>query len=69
MSEMNSPTRRCLLGSGSAATAAVCNGPVRALAAMGPNDKFDLVIKGGNVLDPSQPLCGRRDIGIGYGLV
>jgi len=25
-----------------------------AAAAMGPNDKFDLVIKGGDVLDPSQ---------------
>jgi len=29
-----------------------------ALAAMGPNDKFDLVIKGGDVLDPSQSLRG-----------
>ena len=25
-------------------------------AAMGPNDKFDLVIKGGEVVDPSQKL-------------
>ena len=40
-----------------------------ALAAMGPNDKFDLVIKGGEVLDPSQNLRARRDIGIRYGLV
>jgi dihydroorotase len=38
-------------------------------AAMGPNDKFDLVIKGAEVLDPSQKLRGRRDIGIRYGLV
>jgi dihydroorotase len=29
-------------------------------AAMGPNDKFDLLIKGGDVLDPSQSLRGRR---------
>jgi dihydroorotase len=36
---------------------------------MGPNDKFDLVIKGGDVLDPSQSLRGKRDIGIRYGLV
>jgi dihydroorotase len=36
---------------------------------MGPNDKFDLVIKGGDVLDPSQSLRGRRDIGIRHGLV
>jgi dihydroorotase len=38
-------------------------------AAMGPNDKFDLVIKGGDVLDPSQTLRGKRDIGIRFGLI
>ena len=38
-------------------------------AAMGPNDKFDLLIKGGDVLDPSQSLRGRRDIGIRFGVV
>jgi dihydroorotase len=38
-------------------------------AAMGPNDKFDLVIKGGDVLDPSQKLRGVRDIGIRFGVV
>jgi dihydroorotase len=36
---------------------------------MGPNDKFDLVIKGGEVLDPSQKLRGIRDIGIRYGVI
>ena len=41
----------------------------RAEAAMGPNDKFDLVIRGGDVLDPSQQLRGRRDIGIRWGVV
>ena len=40
-----------------------------ARAAMGPDDKFDLVIKGGDVLDPSQSLRGKRDIGIRYGLI
>src|SRR3977135_3158461 len=40
-----------------------------ACAAMGPNDKFDLVIKGGDVLDPSQNLRGKRDIGIRYGMI
>src|SRR5215218_3530381 len=35
----------------------------------GQPDKFDLVIKGGEVLDPSQNLRGRRDIGIRRGLV
>src|SRR5882757_1858476 len=46
---------------------ALTAGPVR--AAMAPDDKFDLVIKGGDVLDPSQGLRGRRDIGIRYGLI
>jgi dihydroorotase len=36
---------------------------------MGPNDKFDLVVKGGEVLDPSQSLRAKRDIGIRYGIV
>ena len=36
---------------------------------MGPNDKFDLVIKGGDVLDPSQNLRGKRDIGIRFGMI
>src|SRR6478752_6827283 len=40
-----------------------------AIAAMGPNDKFDLVIKGGEVLDPSQNLKAARDIGIRFGAV
>jgi dihydroorotase len=38
-------------------------------AAMAPTDKFDLVIKGGDVLDPSQSLRGKRDIGIRWGVV
>ena len=38
-------------------------------AAMGPDDKFDLVIKGGEVLDPSQGLRGKRDIGMRYGRI
>jgi dihydroorotase len=41
----------------------------KAGAAMGPNDKFDLVIKGGDVLDPSQSFRGKRDIGIRFGLI
>jgi dihydroorotase len=52
--------------SGSAAVAAMA-GP--AGAAMGPNDKFDLVIKGGDVLDPSQSVRGKRDIGIRWGMI
>src|SRR5207245_3957882 len=34
-----------------------------------PDYKFDLVIKGGDVLDPSQSLRGGRDIGIRYGVI
>jgi dihydroorotase len=40
-----------------------------ARGAMGPNDKFDLVVKGGDVLDPSQSLRGKRDIGIRFGQI
>ena len=55
--------RDFLVTAGSFALAAASGcGP--ALAAMGPDDKFDLVIKGGDVLDPSQSLRGKRDIGI-----
>ncbi len=40
-----------------------------ASAAMGPSDKFDLLIKGGDVIDPSHSLRGRRDIGIRWGVI
>ena len=58
--------RHFLVASGSAAAAAMSHS---AIAAMGPNDKFDLVIRGGEVLDPSQSLRGKRDIGIRWGVV
>src|SRR6476469_8044597 len=51
----------------SSALALMATSPAR--GAMGPNDKFDLVIKGGDLLDPSQSLRGRRDIGIRYGSI
>jgi len=61
-------SRRDLLRSSAAfAVTAGLSAPVR--AAMGPNDKFDLLIKGGDVLDPSQSLRGKRDIGIRYGMI
>ena len=50
-----------------AIAAATLSGSAR--AAMGPDDKFDLLIKSGDVLDPSQSLRGKRDIGIRYGLI
>lgn len=40
-----------------------------AVAALGPDEKYDLVIKGGEVIDPSQSLRGKRDIGIRWGRV
>jgi dihydroorotase len=60
--------RRQLVAGIGAALAAGAAGPV-ARAAMGANDKFDLVIKGGEVLDPSQGLRGKRDIGMRYGKI
>ena len=60
-----SVSRRDFLGS--SASFAFAGSP--ALAAMGPNDKFDLVIKNCDALDPSQSLRGKRDIGIRYGAI
>ena len=61
-------TRRdFIVSAGSAAVATAFAAPARAV--MGPDDQFDLLIKGGDVLDPSQSLRGKRDIGIRYGIV
>src|SRR5215470_9144268 len=68
---MSAPSRRHFLqhaGSFALAVAAATLGG-SARAAIGPDDKFDLVIKGGDVLDPSQSLRGKRDIGIRFGIV
>jgi dihydroorotase len=59
--------RSALMGIASLAGTAAC--PSLGRAAMGPDDKFDLVIKGAEVLDPSQGLRAKRDIGIRYGLI
>lgn len=64
---MTNLTRRNFLATTGGAAAALASGS--AYAAMGPNDKFDLVIKGGEVVDPSQSLRGKRDIGIRWGVV
>jgi len=64
---MKQQSRRNFIKTVSACAACGLMEPVR--AAMGPNDKFDLVIKGAEVLDPSQKLRGRRDIGIRHGIV
>src|SRR3954447_24068445 len=59
--------RRFVAGMGAALAAGGVSLAVR--AAMGPDDKYDLVIKGGEVLDPSQNLRGRRDIGMRFGRI
>ena len=66
-SHHESSRREFLAGIGSFALTAAIGGPAR--AAMGPNDKFDLLIKGADALDPSQSLRGKRDIGIRYGVI
>jgi dihydroorotase len=64
------PRRHLLLGSASVAALAATSGwPSLAHAAMGPSDKFDLLLRNADVLDPSQGLRGKRDIGIRYGLI
>src|SRR3982750_448021 len=65
--KMQGFSRRDFLGSAGAFALTALSHPAR--AAMGPNDKFDLVIKGGELLDPSQSLRARRDIGIRFGLI
>src|SRR5947209_10930926 len=67
---MSALSRRNFLQVTGSAAAAVMSQALSstAEAAMGPADKFDLVIKGGDVLDPSQSLRGKRDIGIRYGV-
>jgi dihydroorotase len=66
---MSALSRRNFLALSGSAAAATLSGRLTANAAMGPNDKFDLVIKGGDVLDPSQSLRGKRDIGIRWGAI
>src|SRR6266478_6480431 len=68
MSDLSRRHFLALTGS-TAATALSAGVTMPALAAMGPADKFDLVIKGGDVLDPSQSLRGKRDIGIRWGMI
>jgi dihydroorotase len=68
---MSALSRRNFLALAGSTAAAALSGRFTTFAdaAMGPTDKFDLVIKGGDVLDPSQSLRGKRDIGIRWGLI
>jgi dihydroorotase len=65
---MDSFSRRHFFKAG-ASLAAMGTLPGAVLGAMGPADKFDLLIRNANVLDPSQGLSGKRDIGIRFGLI
>ncbi|WP_407189430.1 amidohydrolase family protein [Bradyrhizobium centrosematis] len=64
---MSALSRRDFLALSTSVATVGLTAPVR--AAMGPNDKYDLVIRGGEVLDPSQSLRARRDIGIRWGVI
>jgi dihydroorotase len=66
---MRTPVNRRRFVIGLGAAAATVSMPSAVRAAMGTGDKFDLLIKGGDVLDPSQRLRGVRDIGIRNGVV
>lgn len=59
--------RDLILAGASLATLGALPGAAR--AAMGPDDKFDLLIRNANLLDPSQRLSGTRDIGIRHGRI
>src|SRR6266571_3488539 len=54
---------------GASAAAITAGAPGAFAAPFGPTDPYDLVIHGGDVLDPSQDLRGRRDIGIRNALI
>ncbi|MCK1733442.1 amidohydrolase/deacetylase family metallohydrolase [Bradyrhizobium sp. 138] len=64
---MSALSRRDFLALSTSAAAVGLSAPAQ--AAMGPNDKYDLVIRGGEVLDPSQSLRAKRDIGIRWGVI
>src|SRR5579883_3051293 len=64
---MGSISRRRLLQL--AGSAAALSAAQNAIAALKPEEKFDLLIKGGEVIDPSQNLRGKRDIGIRWGKI
>ncbi len=61
-------SRRHFLHAGAALATAVA-APAGAQPAMAPTDKFDLVLRNANVIDPSQNLAGRRDIGMRFGQI
>ena len=71
MMKNNRSSRRGLLKSALAVggTGWLASHPAFAQLGLGGPDRFDLVIKGGDVIDPSQDLRGQRDIGIKNGRI
>ena len=63
---MNDLTRRSLLRNTGVTVAGVglVHEAQARTPAFGPSDPFDLIVHGGEVVDPSQNLRGKRDIGI-----
>lgn len=61
--------RDFLIGTGASTLLSASVLPSFAQPVMGPDDKFDLVIKGGEVIDPSQSLRAKRDIGMRFGRI
>jgi dihydroorotase len=61
-------SRRQFMAAAGASTL-VAGSPALGQAPMGPDDKFDLLVKGGEVIDPSQNLRAKRDIGLRFGQV
>jgi dihydroorotase len=59
----HSPRRRFLAASAAIAASVSCP------AVFGADDRFELVIRGGEVLDPSRSLRGKRDVGIRWGRI
>ena len=62
------PNRRDFVKTG-ASLAAMGSAPGAVLAAMAPNEKFDLLVRNCNVVDAAQGLSGKRDIGIRFGRI
>jgi len=61
--------RRIVVALAASAASSLATLPGAARAALGPQDKFDLLIKGGEVIDASQSLQALRDVGIRHGKV
>lgn len=66
---MSASRRDFLRSTAALGLAAAAGTAARAQPALGPGDKYDLLVKGGDVVDPSQSLRGRRDIAIRFGRI